>query len=86
MACAMPITVDGNDIAATQDKIGGLGEGGCRKKEGEDGKAQAHGNLPCQENGGCQITMLGLRRFWSQSIRLTWRTAISQRPPASTKR
>ena len=24
--------------------------------------------------------MLGLRRFWSQSIRLTWRTAISQRP------
>ena len=33
-----------------------------------------------------QITMLGLRRFWSQSIRLTCRTSISQRPSRSTKR
>ena len=27
-----PIAVDGNDIAATQNEIGGLGEGGCRKR------------------------------------------------------
>jgi len=26
---------------------------------------------------GHQSRMLGLRRFWSQSIRLTWRTSIS---------
>src|SRR5262249_45982754 len=31
-------------------------------------------------------TMLGLRRFWSQSIRLTCRTSMSQRPSPSTKR
>ena len=33
-----------------------------------------------------QSTMLGLRRFWSQSIRLTWRTWISQRSAVCVKR
>ncbi len=60
---------------------------GRHRQEGRQSASAADGLGDDLGHGsGDQRTMLGLRRFWSQSIRLTCRTAISQRPSRSTKR
>src|SRR5262249_57438641 len=64
------------------------GHFGVRRRNGEEGgepACAAHGPGDDIRHRG-QRTMLGLRRLRSQSMRLTCRTWISQRPVRSTKR